>query len=75
MSHAPDVPGIAERRLRAIIPVIAHVIWTRSPEGGFVSEQPGWAAFTGQSFEEYRGWGWLDAIHPEGLCQPGGRAA
>src|SRR5262249_40222719 len=26
---------------------------------------PGWIAFTGQSFDQLRGWGWLDAVHPE----------
>jgi PAS domain S-box-containing protein len=30
-----------------------------------VGEQPGWAAFTGQSYEEYQGFGALKAIHPD----------
>jgi PAS domain S-box-containing protein len=28
-------------------------------------EIPGWCAYTGQSPAEVRGWGWLDAVHPE----------
>ena len=31
----------------------------------FESEQPGWTRFTGQSFDRLRGWGWLNAIHPD----------
>ena len=27
--------------------------------------QPAWAALTGQSFEEYQGYGWAKAVHPD----------
>jgi hypothetical protein len=30
-----------------------------------VGEQPGWASITGQSYEEYQGFGWVKAIHPD----------
>lgn len=30
-----------------------------------VGEQPGWAALTGQTSEEYQGFGWADAVHPD----------
>jgi len=30
-----------------------------------IGEQPGWSALTGQSFDEYQGYGWADAIHPD----------
>ena len=33
--------------------------------GEFETEQPGWSAFTGQTWEELKGWGWLNAIHSE----------
>jgi PAS domain S-box-containing protein len=54
----------AERRYRAPIEATAQVVWTLSPDGHFVTEQPSWSAFTGQSFAEYCEWGWLAAIHP-----------
>ncbi|MGH9903514.1 MAG: GAF domain-containing protein, partial [Pyrinomonadaceae bacterium] len=38
---------------------------TRSPEGEFVSDQPSWSLYTGQTFDDLKGWGWLDAVHPE----------
>jgi PAS domain S-box-containing protein len=28
-------------------------------------EQPGWAALTGQRLEEYQGYGWANAVHPD----------
>jgi two-component system CheB/CheR fusion protein len=35
------------------------------PQGRFVGPQPAWSRYTGQDFERSRGFGWLDAIHPE----------
>ncbi len=40
------------------------MVWDTPASGQFEVEQPGWTAFTGQSFEELRGWGWLNVIHP-----------
>ncbi|MBM0741089.1 PAS domain S-box protein [Phormidium sp. CLA17] len=55
----------SERRYRSLIEATSQIIWDTSAEGEFVSEQPGWSAFTGQTFDELKGWGWLNAIHPE----------
>lgn len=52
-------------RLAAIVAASSNITWTRDAEGGFVSPQLSWSAFTGQSFEELRGQGWLNAIHPD----------
>ncbi len=32
-----------------------------------VGEQPGWAALTGQTFDEYQGFGWAQAVHPDDM--------
>ncbi len=56
-------PG--EERYRTLVEAIAAMVWNRSATGEFEAEQPEWSAFTGQSFEELRGWGWLDAVHPD----------
>ena len=56
-------PG--EERYRLLVEAVAAMVWNRSPDGGFHSEQPGWSGFTGQRFEELAEWGWLDAIHPD----------
>lgn len=34
------------------------------PEGKFTEDMPSWRAYTGQTTEECKGFGWLDAIHP-----------
>lgn len=52
-------------RFRAAVNAMHGVLWTNSADGRMVGEQPGWAALTGQGYEEYQGYGWTDAIHPE----------
>lgn len=55
----------SEERYRCLVEAISQIIWDTNAAGELVTEQPQWAAFTGQSYEEYLGWGWLNAIHPE----------
>jgi PAS domain S-box-containing protein len=55
----------SEERYRSLVEATAKIIWNTTPEGELVTEQPGWSAFTGQRFEEYQGWGWIAAVHPE----------
>src|SRR4051794_31215898 len=54
-----------EERYRSLVEATTAIVWNTPASGEFESEQPGWSAFTGQSFDELRGWGWLDAVHPE----------
>lgn len=55
----------SNERFRAAIDAVQGVLWTNDAEGRMVGEQPGWSALTGQSQEEYRGYGWVSAVHPE----------
>ncbi|MBA4062986.1 MAG: hybrid sensor histidine kinase/response regulator [Isosphaera sp.] len=55
----------SEERYRTLIAATAAIVWTTPASGEFGTDQPGWAAFTGQGFDQSRGWGWLDAIHPD----------
>ena len=55
----------AEARYRALVDASAQIVWTRRADASIVAEQPAWSAYTGQSFEEYAGWEWLDAAHPD----------
>lgn len=52
-------------RRNSLVSVITDVPWTTDAEGAFVTPQAAWAAFTGQSWEELRGFGWTNALHPE----------
>ncbi len=51
-------------RFRALVDATAQIVWTTNPQGE-VTDIPDWRAFTGQSLEEVRGWGWTNAVHPE----------
>jgi two-component system sensor histidine kinase/response regulator len=53
-----------EQRFRSLIEATTAIVWNTPASGEFEEEQPGWSAFTGQTFEELKGWGWLDAVHP-----------
>ena len=55
----------SEERFRSLVSVITDVTWTAGPEGRFVAPQTAWKAYTGQAWEEHRGFGWLGALHPE----------
>jgi PAS domain S-box-containing protein len=52
-------------RFRAAIDAIEGVLWTNDAAGRMAGDQPGWAALTGQSLEEYEGYGWTAAVHPD----------
>lgn len=54
-----------EQRYRTFVDTVSSVVWLCDSEGKLETDNPSWAAFTGQSLEEYHGWGWLEAIHPE----------
>ena len=54
-----------EQRYRTLVEATAAIVWNTPTCGTFESEQPGWSAFTGQTFEQLRGWGWIDAVHPD----------
>jgi PAS domain S-box-containing protein len=55
----------SEERFRALIEASAQIVWTRAGDGAAVEDSPSWRAFTGQTYAEWKGFGWLDAIHPE----------
>ncbi|WP_166820495.1 PAS domain S-box protein [Thalassoroseus pseudoceratinae] len=55
----------SEERFRAAVSVVSSLIWTNNAEGQMEGEQPGWGNFTGQSEDEYQGYGWANVVHPE----------
>ena len=56
---------LSEERYRSLVKILTAVVWTTDAEGAVVTEQPSWAAYTGQSWEQHRGFGWADAVHPD----------
>lgn len=59
--------ALRESRARAqlLIDGIAQATWEAAPDGTVAVDSPSWRAFTGQSYEQWRGMGWADAIHPD----------
>ncbi|WP_052389517.1 PAS domain-containing hybrid sensor histidine kinase/response regulator [Belnapia moabensis] len=55
----------SEARFRAAVRAVSGVVWTNDAKGRMVGDQPGWAALTGQSPEDYQGFGWSSAVHAE----------
>jgi PAS domain S-box-containing protein len=53
----------SEERFRSLVEATAAIVWTTPSSGELCGEQPQWSAFTGQREAEYRGWGWVDAVH------------
>lgn len=52
-------------RFRALVTATAQIIWTTDPDGWVTEDSSSWRACTGQSYAEWKGWGWLNVIHPE----------
>jgi PAS domain S-box-containing protein len=55
---------ISEERYRLLTSTLTSIVWTSTPEGALIIPQPEWEAYTGQSWENYRNWGWVQALHP-----------
>jgi PAS domain S-box-containing protein len=52
----------SEKRYRALVTASSSIVWRAGPNGSII-EAHGWEAFTGQSLEQYKGSGWLQAVH------------
>ncbi|MBI5361883.1 MAG: PAS domain-containing protein [Planctomycetes bacterium] len=61
----------SERRYRTLVAASSAIVWSMDPEGRFVEPQEQWAAFTGQTWEQYRGTGWLAMIHSDDRARVG----
>jgi PAS domain S-box-containing protein len=55
----------SKQRFQAAVNAIEGILWTNNAAGEMTGEQPGWAELTGQSFDEYQGYGWSKAVHPD----------
>jgi PAS domain S-box-containing protein len=56
---------VAQARYRALVEVSAQIVWSTDARGAMREDSPSWRAFTGQTFDEWQGLGWLDAAHPD----------
>jgi PAS domain S-box-containing protein len=63
--------AMREARYGALAHAVGELVWTTAPDGR-VDDAPAWRAYTGQSADEVRGWGWLDAVHPDDRARTAG---
>jgi PAS domain S-box-containing protein len=54
-----------EERYRSLVTATTQIVWTTDAEGRVVDDLPAWRSFTGQSVEDLRNWGWINALHPD----------
>ena len=55
----------SEARFRALVEASAQMVWITRPDATVIEDSPSWRAYTGQSGSEWKGHGWLDAVHPD----------
>lgn len=55
---------LSEERYRSLVTVTSSIVWVAASDGAIVSA-PAWEDITGQTPEEYMGWGWFERLHPE----------
>jgi two-component system CheB/CheR fusion protein len=58
---------LSEERYRSLVGAITSVVWTTDAEGKFIEPQAAWEAYTGQPWEQHRGFGWRAAVHADDL--------
>lgn len=55
----------SEQHFHALVSVSSQIVWRADASGAMVDDSPSWRTFTGQTYEQWKGFGWLDAIHPD----------
>lgn len=60
-----DLRLAAERRYLSLAEAIPQIVWTALPSGEWNYANRRWLEYTQLDLSRARGWGWLDAVHPE----------
>jgi len=62
---AQDQLRQSELRFQAAVAAVNGIVWTNNAEGRMEGKQNAWAAVTGQTYDEYQGYGWANVVHPD----------
>jgi PAS domain S-box-containing protein len=57
----------SERHFRYMMELIPQIPWVIDPEGRALDVSQRWLEMTGMTDEQWRGFGWLNALHPDDL--------
>jgi diguanylate cyclase (GGDEF)-like protein/PAS domain S-box-containing protein len=52
-------------RYRSLVLATTQIVWTADADGGVSEDNPSWCAYTGQSEDQIKGNGWINALHPD----------
>src|SRR6202040_4429438 len=55
----------AEREIRLVADTIPALVWSALPDGAVEYFNQRWLTYTGLTLDQARGWGFVDAYHPE----------
>jgi len=68
LEQAMSAVSKSEARFRSLVTALSEIVWTTTPEGLVRDDIPAWRAYTGQTYEELKGSGWSNALHPDDLA-------
>jgi len=62
-----DVTQLRESQdlFELLVDASAQIVWITNAEGYVEEDSPSWRTFTGQTYEQWKGHGWLEVIHPD----------
>ena len=63
--NAEEALRQSEEQFRALVEASSPTLWNTNSSGEIVEDSPSWRTFTGQSFQEWKGNGWINAVHPQ----------
>ncbi|MBK4737566.1 PAS domain S-box protein [Noviherbaspirillum pedocola] len=63
--HAQERLQQSEERFRSLVTATTQIVWLAGADGRSSTDSPSWQRFTGQSWEQCRDYGWLDALPAE----------
>ncbi len=55
----------SEERFQALVQGFAQAVWETDAQGAVHADSPSWRRLTGQSVNEWLGFGWVAAVHPD----------
>ncbi|HUP61301.1 MAG TPA: PAS domain S-box protein [Thermoanaerobaculia bacterium] len=63
--QAREAARESEQRFRTLTEAMPQMVWIAQPDGSNVYVNRRWIEYTGRTFEEGLGYGWLDVMHPD----------
>ncbi len=66
-----DAIRAGEERYRSLTTATSQIVWNTDAQGLVIEDLPYWREYTGQTFDETKGWGWLSAVHPDDQANSG----